>query len=170
MIELKQHLSNIDHLERQRLTDCDRNLSSSDSVGASHQLKDVFEARIGGQLFPRKTRPVKFTSEGEICLSRRWDTTTNRQSRERTREPKRMRVNGRLHTAIECHSCFQWLMPALKEYQVAWPSVTLDFYSVRLWFLNLYQLWWLGNWLGDHLWHSAAFRGPLRTASWFWNV
>jgi LysR family transcriptional regulator for metE and metH len=31
--------------------------------------------------------------------------------------------------AIECHSCFQWLMPALKEYQIHWPSVTLDFSS-----------------------------------------
>jgi LysR family transcriptional regulator for metE and metH len=38
-------------------------------------------------------------------------------------------VNGRLHMAIECHSCFQWLMPALREYQISWPSVTLDFSS-----------------------------------------
>ncbi|HCK28020.1 MAG TPA: LysR family transcriptional regulator, partial [Alcanivorax sp.] len=25
--------------------------------------------------------------------------------------------SGRLHIAIECHSCFQWLMPALDRFR-----------------------------------------------------
>lgn len=33
---------------------------------------------------------------------------------------------GRLHLAIECHSCFQWLMPAMDAFRQEWPDVTLD--------------------------------------------
>ena len=94
----------------------------------SHQLKDL-EARIGGQLFLRKTRPVKFTSEGEILLKLADEIQPRIAKAENELASLKEDVNGRLHMAIECHSCFQWLMPALKEYQVAWPSVTLDFSS-----------------------------------------
>ncbi|MFB9133885.1 HTH-type transcriptional regulator MetR [Vibrio olivae] len=94
----------------------------------SHQIKDL-EARIGGQLFLRKTRPVKFTSEGEILLQLANDILPRLAKAENELASLKEDVNGRLHMAIECHSCFQWLMPALKEYQIAWPSVTLDFSS-----------------------------------------
>ncbi|WP_260258582.1 LysR substrate-binding domain-containing protein [Vibrio intestinalis] len=94
----------------------------------SHQIKDL-EARIGGQLFLRKTRPVKFTSEGEILLRLADDVLPRLARAENELASLKEDVNGRLHMAIECHSCFQWLMPALKEYQVTWPSVTLDFSS-----------------------------------------
>lgn len=94
----------------------------------SHQIKDL-ETRIGGQLFLRKTRPVKFTSEGEIFLKLADEVLPRVAKAENEIASLKEDVNGRLHMAIECHSCFQWLMPALKEYQLAWPSVTLDFSS-----------------------------------------
>ncbi|MFB1011520.1 MAG: LysR substrate-binding domain-containing protein, partial [Thiopseudomonas sp.] len=36
---------------------------------------------------------------------------------------------GRLHMAIECHSCFQWLMPTIDQFREAWPEVELDLAS-----------------------------------------
>ena len=33
---------------------------------------------------------------------------------------------GRLHICIECHSCFQWLIPCLDRYRGNWPEVELD--------------------------------------------
>ncbi|TVO39079.1 HTH-type transcriptional regulator MetR [Vibrio algivorus] len=94
----------------------------------SHQLKDL-ESRIGGKLFLRKTRPIKFTSEGAIILKVADDVLPKIARAENDIASLKEDVHGRLHMAIECHSCFQWLMPALKEYQIAWPSVTLDFSS-----------------------------------------
>ncbi|MGV3003152.1 HTH-type transcriptional regulator MetR [Vibrio sp.] len=94
----------------------------------SHQLKDL-ESRIGGKLFLRKTRPIKFTSEGAILLKVADEVLPKIARAENDIASLKEDVNGRLHMAIECHSCFQWLMPALKEYQIAWPSVTLDFSS-----------------------------------------
>lgn len=31
--------------------------------------------------------------------------------------------------AIECHSCFEWLLPAINEYREHWPDVELDIAS-----------------------------------------
>ena len=127
MIELK-HLRTLTTLrDTGSLTATATTLHLTQSA-LSHQIKDL-EARIGGQLFLRKTRPVKFTSEGEIFLKLADDVLPKIAKAENEIASLKEDVNGRLHMAIECHSCFQWLMPALKEYQVAWPSVTLDFSS-----------------------------------------
>ena len=127
MIELK-HLKTLNSLrDTGSLTATATSLHLTQSA-LSHQIKDL-EARIGGQLFLRKTRPVKFTSEGEILLKLADDILPKLAKAENELASLKEDVNGRLHMAIECHSCFQWLMPALREYQVAWPSVTLDFSS-----------------------------------------
>ncbi|MEO1704931.1 MAG: LysR substrate-binding domain-containing protein, partial [Pseudomonadota bacterium] len=33
---------------------------------------------------------------------------------------------GRLHIAIECHACFEWLFPVLEAFRKAWPDVDVD--------------------------------------------
>ncbi|GAB6262324.1 HTH-type transcriptional regulator MetR [Photobacterium sp. CCB-ST2H9] len=94
----------------------------------SHQIKDL-EQRIGAPLFLRKTRPVRFTAEGEILLRLSDDLIPRITRAEHELANLKEDAKGRLHMAIECHSCFQWLMPALKEYQIHWPAVSLDFSS-----------------------------------------
>lgn len=127
MIELK-HLRTLASLrETGSLTSTATALHLTQSA-LSHQIKDL-EARLGGQLFLRKTRPVKFTSEGEILLKLADEILPRLAKAENELASLKEDVNGRLHMAIECHSCFQWLMPALREYQIAWPSVALDFSS-----------------------------------------
>ncbi|QIJ85438.1 HTH-type transcriptional regulator MetR [Vibrio coralliilyticus OCN008] len=127
MIELK-HLKTLATLrDTGSLTATATTLHLTQSA-LSHQIKDL-EARIGGQLFLRKTRPVRFTSEGQILLNLADQVLPRLARAENELASLKEDVNGRLHMAIECHSCFQWLMPALREYQVAWPSVTLDFSS-----------------------------------------
>lgn len=127
MIELK-HLRTLTTLrDTGSLTATATTLHLTQSA-LSHQIKDL-EARLGGQLFLRKTRPVKFTSEGEILLRLADELLPKIAMAENELASLKEDVNGRLHMAIECHSCFQWLMPALREYQITWPSVTLDFSS-----------------------------------------
>ncbi|WP_428774240.1 HTH-type transcriptional regulator MetR [Vibrio sp.] len=127
MIELK-HLRTLMSLrDTGSLTATATSLHLTQSA-LSHQIKEL-ESRIGGQLFLRKTRPVKFTAEGEILLKLGDEILPRMAKAENELASLKEDVSGRLHMAIECHSCFQWLMPALKEYQVAWPSVTLDFSS-----------------------------------------
>ena len=33
---------------------------------------------------------------------------------------------GRLHIAIECHACFEWLFPVLEKFRKLWPEVDVD--------------------------------------------
>ncbi|EJY4340900.1 HTH-type transcriptional regulator MetR [Vibrio cholerae] len=127
MIELKHLKTLISLRDTGSLTATATSLHLTQSA-LSHQIKDL-EARIGGQLFLRKTRPVRFTAEGEILLRLADDILPKMSRAENELASLKEDVNGRLHMAIECHSCFQWLMPALREYQVSWPNVALDFSS-----------------------------------------
>lgn len=36
---------------------------------------------------------------------------------------------GELRVAVECHTCFDWLMPAMGEFRPLWPQVELDIVS-----------------------------------------
>lgn len=33
---------------------------------------------------------------------------------------------GRMHIAMECHACFNWLLPALDQFRHLWPQVDID--------------------------------------------
>lgn len=91
----------------------------------SHQLLTL-EERLGTELFLRKTRPVQFTRAGKrlLELADRVVPLIGEAERDITRLSGRLA--GRLHIAIECHSCYQWLMPTLDRYRQDWPEVELD--------------------------------------------
>ncbi|MCL4116090.1 UNVERIFIED_CONTAM: hypothetical protein GTU68_040668 [Idotea baltica] len=127
MIELK-HLKTLVTLRDTGSLTATANALHLTQSALSHQLKD-FETRLGSHVFLRKTRPVKFTSEGEILLKLADDVLPKMTRAEYDIASLKEDLHGRLHMAIECHSCFQWLMPAIKEYQVSWPEVELDFSS-----------------------------------------
>jgi LysR family transcriptional regulator for metE and metH len=94
----------------------------------SHQIKDL-EYKLGLELFIRKTKPVEFTTAGQRLLLLADDLLP--QIRNTERELTRLAVGsaGRLNIAIECHSCFQWLMPSLDRYRSDWPEIELDLAS-----------------------------------------
>ncbi|WP_461538003.1 LysR family transcriptional regulator [Spongorhabdus nitratireducens] len=94
----------------------------------SHQLKDL-EQRLNLQLFVRKSRPLRFTTAGQRLLA--LADSVLPQFRQTERELLRLSQGetGRLHIAIECHSCFQWLMPAIDAFRDHWPDVEMDLAS-----------------------------------------
>jgi LysR family transcriptional regulator for metE and metH len=94
----------------------------------SHQIKDL-EDRLGGALFLRKTRPVRFTAIGQRLLRLADEVLPLVHGAERDLERLSGGAAGRLHMAIECHSCFEWLLPAINTYREAWPEVELDISS-----------------------------------------
>lgn len=92
----------------------------------SHQLKEL-EHRIGMEVFIRKSRPPRFTTAGLNLL----ELAEEVLPRFKATEQRLMRLAGgkagRLHIAIECHSCYQWLMPTITEYRQHWAEVEMDF-------------------------------------------
>ncbi|MCE2570147.1 LysR family transcriptional regulator [Motilimonas eburnea] len=94
----------------------------------SHQIKDL-EAKLNAKLFIRKTRPIRFTVAGQRLLNLADDILPSIASAERDISRLNAGEAGRLHMAIECHSCFQWLMPAIDKFRDSWPEVELDLSS-----------------------------------------
>ena len=127
MLELR-HLRTLATLrEAESLVEAAERLHLTQSA-LSHQLKDL-EERLGLPLFVRKSKPVRFTSAG-LRLLRLADSLLP-QVRQAERDLQRLAGGqaGRLHMAIECHSCFQWLMPTIDQFRNAWPEVEVDFAS-----------------------------------------
>lgn len=91
----------------------------------SHQLKEL-EDRLGARLFERKSRPVRFTLAGERLLNLADQVLPQVRAAERDLARLRTGHAGRLHLVVECHSCFDWLMPALDAFRGLWPEVALD--------------------------------------------
>ncbi|RLM19790.1 transcriptional regulator [Brenneria alni] len=91
----------------------------------SHQFSDL-EQRLGFRLFVRKSQPLRFTPQGEILLQLAEQVLPQiQQALQACREPHQTT----LRLAIECHSCIQWLTPALDEFHQVWPQVVMDFKS-----------------------------------------
>ena len=94
----------------------------------SHQIKGL-EDRIGCRLFVRKTRPVRFTSAGTRLIRLADEVLPLVHAAELEVAKLAGGESGRLVMAIECHSCFEWLLPAIAVYREAWPEVDLDLSS-----------------------------------------
>lgn len=91
----------------------------------SHQFSEL-EQRLGFRLFVRKSQPLRFTRQGELLLQLA-DKVLPEVARalQNCHQPQQTR----LRIAIECHSCIQWLTPALSNFHHQWPEVELDFQS-----------------------------------------
>ncbi|POZ61726.1 LysR family transcriptional regulator [Chromobacterium alticapitis] len=94
----------------------------------SHQLKQL-EAAYGLTLFERKTQPLRFTPAGERLLALARELTAKVAAAERDLARIRQGEAGEIRVAVECHTCFDWLMPAMDQYRQHWPAVELDIVS-----------------------------------------
>ncbi|XPE57858.1 LysR family transcriptional regulator [Shigella flexneri] len=90
----------------------------------SHQFSDL-EQRLGFRLFVRKSQPLRFTPPGEVAAAGKPGAAANPQALQACHE----RQQAALRIAIECHSCIQWLTPALENFRKQWPQVEMDFKS-----------------------------------------
>jgi LysR family transcriptional regulator for metE and metH len=94
----------------------------------SHQLKTL-ESHYGASLVEKNTRPLRFTAIGQRLLSLARQVLP--QVAEAGRDVARLAQGhaGPLRVAVQCHNCFDWLMPAMDAYRSLWPEVELDIIS-----------------------------------------
>ncbi|KAF1019579.1 MAG: HTH-type transcriptional regulator MetR [Paracidovorax wautersii] len=94
----------------------------------SHQVK-LLEERYGGPLFERKSVPPQFTATGRRLLELADAVLPQVESAERDIARLSQDGSGQLRIAVECHTCFDWLMPAMDIFRQRWPEVELDIVS-----------------------------------------
>ncbi|MFL9924987.1 LysR family transcriptional regulator [Herbaspirillum lusitanum] len=94
----------------------------------SHQIKQL-EDHHGAPLFERKSVPVRFTPAGERLLKLAESVLPQVANAERDLVRLQQGVAGQLRIAVECHTCFDWLMPSMDAFRRRWPEVDMDIVS-----------------------------------------
>jgi LysR family transcriptional regulator for metE and metH len=94
----------------------------------SHQIK-LLEDRYGGPLFERKSVPIGFTATGARLLKLADLLLPEIETAEREVARLMQGDSGQLRVALECHTCFDWLMPVMDEFRKRWPEVEIDLVS-----------------------------------------
>ena len=121
----RKHLALILALQKsETLADVAKVLNITPSA-LSHQLTEL-EKRIGLPVVNRKNKPLQLTAAGQRLFDMAHDTIPRF---ERVELDLLRMVNGdggRLSIAIECHSCYLWLLPTLDTFHRQWPAVELD--------------------------------------------
>ncbi|MEY8883297.1 LysR family transcriptional regulator [Donghicola sp. XS_ASV15] len=91
----------------------------------SHQIKGL-EEQCGVELFVRKSKPMKLSAAGLRLLRAANRILPEVEAIQEEFMGLRSGKSGRLHIAIECHACFEWLFPVLEEFRKLWPDVDVD--------------------------------------------
>jgi len=94
----------------------------------SYQLK-LLEDHFGETLFERKSNPVSFGIAGQRLLELADAVLPLMDEAERDISRLVSGAAGSLRIAVECHTCFDWLMPAMDAFRLGWPEVELDIVS-----------------------------------------
>ncbi len=94
----------------------------------SHQIKSI-ESHLGVALFERKSSPLRLSPSGERLLGSAYEVVKTLAQCERDVARIAEGRAGHLRIAVECHSCFDWLMPAMDRFREAWPEVEMDLVS-----------------------------------------
>jgi len=94
----------------------------------SHQLK-ALEDHFGLPLFLRKSTPLAFTPAGKRLLALAEAMVPAVEEAERDVARLADGSGGSLRIAVECHTCFDWLMPAMDAFRRHWREVELDIVS-----------------------------------------
>ncbi|WP_333714975.1 LysR family transcriptional regulator [Yoonia sp.] len=91
----------------------------------SHQIKGI-EDQAGIELFVRRSKPLRLSSAGMKMLAAAEAILPQVAALEAEFSGLVAGKAGRLHIAIECHACFEWLFPVLEQFRKAWPEVDVD--------------------------------------------
>ena len=91
----------------------------------SHQIKGL-EDQAGVELFVRRSKPMKLSAAGLRLLRLAEQILPQVQAMQDEFSGLRDGRAGRMHIAIECHACFEWLFPVLERFRKDWPDVDVD--------------------------------------------
>lgn len=91
----------------------------------SHQMKGL-EDQAQVDLFVRRSKPLKLSTAGMRLLRLAERILPEISATEDEFTALREGRAGRLHLAIECHACYDWLFPVLEKFRRKWPEVDID--------------------------------------------
>jgi LysR family transcriptional regulator for metE and metH len=121
----RAHLKVIEAVEREgSLTAAAEALHLTQSA-LSHSMRKL-EQQIGTPIWHREGRGLRLTQAGQYLLG-----VAQRLLPQLTQAEQRLRQfargeRGALRIGMECHPCYQWLLPVVAPYLARWPDVDVD--------------------------------------------
>jgi LysR family transcriptional regulator, regulator for metE and metH len=94
----------------------------------SHQLRWI-ESHYQTPVVLRSGRSLKLTPVGERLVALGRELVAQIQAAERDVAVLSERPSAALRIALECHTCFDWLLPVMHVFRKDWPTVQLDLVS-----------------------------------------
>ena len=94
----------------------------------SHQIK-VLQSHYGLPIIQRRGQSIELTEAGKRLVSLSGKVLEEIQTAERDLARISQQTSGNLRIALECHTCFDWLMPIMDAFRQHWPEVELDLVS-----------------------------------------
>ena len=84
------------------------------------------EDQAGVELFVRRSKPMRLSAAGQRLLRTAKKILPEIDALHAEFASLRGGRAGRLHIAIECHACFEWLFPVLESFRKDWGDVDVD--------------------------------------------
>ncbi|MEM9969041.1 MAG: LysR family transcriptional regulator [Pseudomonadota bacterium] len=91
----------------------------------SHQIKGL-EDQAGVALFVRRSKPLRLSPAGLRLLKLARQVLPQVDALQAEFAGLQSGHAGRMHIAIECHACFEWLFPVLEKFRRQWSEVDVD--------------------------------------------
>ncbi|AUC52063.1 LysR family transcriptional regulator [Sagittula sp. P11] len=91
----------------------------------SHQIKGL-EDQAGVELFVRRSKPMRLSAAGLRLLRLAEQVLPQVEALQEEFAGLRAGKTGRMHIAIECHACFEWLFPVLEGFRKKFGDVDVD--------------------------------------------
>lgn len=94
----------------------------------SHQIK-ALQSHYGLPVIQRRGQSIELTEAGKHLVALAGKVLAEIQGTERDLAKISQQASGSLRIVLECHTCFDWLMPLMDEFRQHWPEVELDLVS-----------------------------------------
>jgi LysR family transcriptional regulator for metE and metH len=124
MLEIRHLRSLVAIAESRKLSAAAERVHLTQSA-LSHQMRAI-EAHDDLTILERSRQGVRFTQAGERLLALARDVLARIADAEREMVRMKDDTRGELRIALECHTCFDWLMPVMDEFRRRWPEVEVD--------------------------------------------
>ena len=124
MLEIRHLRSLVAIADHQNLSAAAERVHLTQSA-LSHQIRAI-ESHFGVALFDRTPQGLKPTSACARLLTLAREVLPQMGDAERDLFRMKSATGGELRIALECHTCFDWLMPVMDEFRRRWPEVEVD--------------------------------------------
>ncbi len=124
MLEIRHLRSLVAIADHQNLSAAAERVHLTQSA-LSHQIRAI-ESHFGVALFDRTPQGLKPTTACARLLTLAREVLPLMGDAERDLFRMKSATGGELRIALECHTCFDWLMPVMDEFRRRWPEVEVD--------------------------------------------